>query len=126
MAKVLIVDDDPDMAEGCRSVLEMKGHKVSYANNRDSGMKAIEEFDPDVLILDVMMDQPDDGIAMAQELRRNNFTKPIMMVTGLSKVTGMKYDKDDSMVPVDEFVEKPIRPDTLITKINALLEKGEC
>jgi DNA-binding response OmpR family regulator len=125
MAKVLIVDDDPDVVEAGRLVLEKEGHELASAVNREDGLRAIESFKPDVLILDVMMEQPDDGIAMAQELRRKGFKVPILMLTNISRVMGMTYDKDESVVPVDDFQEKPIHPNTLIAKVNALLKKKE-
>lgn len=121
MARILIVDDDPDITGASKTVLEANGHDVICASSRSEGMQAIEHNKPDLLILDVMMEQADDGIAMAQELRRKNFTAPILMVTGLGKVTGLDYGKDESVVPVNDFLEKPLHPQTLINKVNDLL-----
>lgn len=125
MAKVLIVDDDPDVVEACDLFLTKNGHTTAAAFNRQDGMKKIDEFKPDLLILDIMMEQPDDGIAMAQELRRKGFKAPILMLTSISKATGMNYGKDDSVVPVDAFQEKPVGPDALVAKVNELLKKKE-
>jgi DNA-binding response OmpR family regulator len=125
MAKILIVDDDPDVVDACRLFLEKKGFNVSAAYNRAEGMHAVAAFKPDLLILDVMMEQPDDGIAMAQDLRRQGFKAPILMFTSISKVTGMEYGKDNDLVPVDEFQEKPVDPATLVAKIERLLGKKE-
>jgi len=125
MAKILIVDDDPGIVEALSLVLEAKGHEVLSANNRVDRMKAAEESDPELLILDVMMDQPDDGIVTAQDLRRGKFTKPIIMLTSLSKVAGMSFGKDDDLVPVDEYLDKPVDPNTLIAKVDELLKKQE-
>jgi DNA-binding response OmpR family regulator len=125
MAKILIVDDDPDVVDACRLFLEKKGFNVSAAYNRDEGMSAIQSFKPDLVILDVMMDQPDDGIAMAQDLRRQGFKAPILMLTSISKVTGMTYGRDNDLVPVDEFQEKPVDPATLVAKVERLLGKKE-
>ncbi len=122
MAKILIVDDDPDMLDASKNVLKMKGHEVSTATSKEKGQKAVESFQPELLILDVMMEQADDGFSMAQNLRKNGFEAPILMVSGIGKVTGLDYDKDDSMVPVDAFLEKPILPETLISKVNELLK----
>ncbi len=123
MPKILIIDDDPDIVDSCRLFLEKKGFAVSGASSRDAGMKAVDAFKPDLLILDVMMEQPDDGIAMAQDLRRRGFQAPILMLTSISKVTGMSYGRDDDLVPVDEFQEKPIDATTLVAKVNKLLGK---
>lgn len=122
MARILIVDDDPDVVEACRLFLEREKHQVSAAHNRVDGMKAVKDVDPDLLILDVIMEEADDGIAMAQELRRQKFAKPILMLTSLAKVTGMSYGADKDLVPVDAFVEKPVDPAALVEKVNELLK----
>ncbi|HDP33487.1 MAG TPA: response regulator transcription factor [Candidatus Hydrogenedentes bacterium] len=125
MARILIVDDDPDVVEALNLLLKEQGHETAEAYNRKEGMQAVASFAPDLIILDVMMEQPDDGLTMAQELRRNDFTKPILMLTTVSKATGLDIGKDDEMVPVDDFQEKPISPALLKTKVAELLKKAE-
>lgn len=125
MARILVVDDDPDLTDACQLVLEQANHQVVAAHNVAEGISQIESFNPDLLILDVMMDEPDDGIAMAQRLRRQNFDRPILMLTSISKVTGMEFGQDDALVPVDEFVEKPVAPQALVEKVASLLAKKE-
>jgi DNA-binding response OmpR family regulator len=73
------------------------------------------------MLLDVMMEQPDDGIAMAQELRRAGHRLPILMLTSVGRVTGMRFDRDDDLVPVDIFLEKPVRPEELLAAVRRLL-----
>jgi DNA-binding response OmpR family regulator len=121
MARILIVDDDPDVVEACRLFLEKERHDVTCAYSRAEGMRAIAAGAPDLLILDVMMQQPDDGIAMAQELRRGGFSAPILMLTSIARVTGMTFGRDDDILPVDDFQEKPLSPATLARKVNELL-----
>jgi DNA-binding response OmpR family regulator len=123
MAKILIVDDDPDITFATGLFLTKAQHEVLTASNRDDGMKAIEEENPDLIILDVMMEQADDGIAMAQELRRQGCETPILMLTSVGRVTGFTYDEDQEMVPVNAFFEKPIQPDLLVKKVGELLAK---
>ncbi len=121
MAKVLLVDDDMDMIEIAKIHLENAGHSVAYANNRNKGMDAVKAEKPDVIILDVMMESEDDGFVMAQDLRRDGITTPIIMLTNVGRISGMKFDKDNEMVPVDEYLEKPVDPETLVAKIKNLL-----
>lgn len=123
MAKILIVDDDPDITFTTELFLKKAQHEVLTASNRADGMQAIEDGRPDLIILDVMMEQADDGIAMAQELRRQGCETPILMLTSVGRVTGFTYDEDQELVPVDAFFEKPIQPDLLVRKVNELLAK---
>jgi len=123
MPKILIVDDDPDVLEAAKLCLEKEGYEVVTAGNRNDGMETVDAAGPDLLVLDVMMTEPDDGIAMAQDLRKAGFSKPILMMSSISKVTGLDYGKDNEVTPVDDFVEKPVKPATLIEKVKELLNK---
>ncbi len=121
MARILVVDDDPDVLEACRLVLGRERHEVATASSRSEGMASIASRSPDLVILDVMMEQPDDGIAMAQELRRRGFAAPILMLTSIGQVTGMRFGRDEQVLPVDDFHEKPIAPSALVAKVEGLL-----
>ncbi len=113
MVKILIVDDDKDVIEVGKIILQGEGYEVVSANNREDGMAAVESEKPNLILLDVMMEREDDGFIMAQDLRRNGVNTPIIMLTNVSKVFGMDFDKDSEMAPVNEFVEKPIDPESL-------------
>jgi DNA-binding response OmpR family regulator len=126
MARILIVDDDPDITFTTELFLKKAQHEVLCASNRQEGMEAIEQHNPDLIILDVMMEQPDDGIAMAQELRRQGVQIPILMLTSVARVTGFAYDRDQELVPVDAFFEKPIQPEALLAKVEELLARQVC
>jgi DNA-binding response OmpR family regulator len=119
--KILIVDDDPDIVDAGRLVLEREGYQVESASNRAGGMKALDEVKPDLLILDVMMEEPDDGLRMAREIRKGGNDVPIIMLTSVNAAMGLNIDKDEEMVPVDEFQPKPVDPQTLIAKVKKLL-----
>ena len=123
MARILVVDDDPDITFAVSLFLKKDQHDVYTAASRAQGMEAVKTIKPDLLILDVMMEQPDDGIAMAQELRRTGHTLPIVMLTNVGKVTGMTYDRDNDLVPVDAFFEKPVMPEQLLKTVTQLLRK---
>jgi DNA-binding response OmpR family regulator len=120
MIKIAIIDDDPDILDVSNVVLTSKGYEVVTAQNPDDGYKLIKEEKPDLIILDVMMNEPDDGFFLAQKLRREKNDTPIIMYTSVSKTLGINFGKSD-MVPVDEYVEKPISPDELIEKVQKLL-----
>jgi len=122
VSKILIVDDDPDMVAAGRMVLEREGYEVSSAPNVVDGLRAVEEYAPDLLILDVMMEEPDDGLRMARDLRRKGHTLPILMLTSVNQALGIHIGADAEIVPVDEFQEKPADPVTLVQKVKRLLE----
>ncbi|HDQ45854.1 MAG TPA: response regulator transcription factor [bacterium] len=121
MANILIVDDDQDFVEAVKSVLVSGGHRVVAAYSRETGMDAVKKENPDLMILDVMMEQPDDGFAMAHDLRKAEFKKPILMLSSVGTISGMTFDKDSDMNPVDAFEEKPIKPERLLAKVKELL-----
>lgn len=117
MAKILLVDDDDDFIQLNKSLLEKQGHKVTFAYNPEDGMAAIKKQKPDLVILDVMMIEPDDGIAMAQKMKHEKLNIPVIMLTSISKVTGLQFGKDSEMVPVNEFFEKPVPADVLLNAV---------
>ena len=122
MAKIAIIDDDLDIVDASSLVLQSKGYDVITASNPDDGYKIVMEQNPDLIILDVMMNEPDDGFFLAQKFRKEKIETPIIMYTSISKTTGMDFGKSE-LVPVDEYVEKPISPDDLIEKVERLLKR---
>ena len=68
-----------------------------------------------------MMNEPDDGFFLAQRFRKENIKTPIIMYTSISKATGLNFGVSE-IVPVDDFVEKPISPEELISKVKKLLQ----
>ncbi len=124
MALIAVIDDDPDILDASSLVLNSRGFKVITALNPDDGYKIVKESKPDLIILDVMMNEPDDGFYLAQKFRKEQIFTPIIMYTSVSKSFGMDFGVNE-LVPVNEFVEKPISPDQLIEKVEALLSRKE-
>ena len=122
MSIIAIIDDDPDVLDASSLVLKSKGYEVITATNPDDGFKIVKENKPSLIILDVMMNEPDDGFFLAQKFRREKIDTPILMFTSVSKSFGVDYGINE-MVPVDEFVEKPISSEQLIEKVEKLLKE---
>jgi DNA-binding response OmpR family regulator len=120
MNKIAIIDDDIDILDASSLVLTTKGYEVITATNPDDGYKIVKEEKPDLIILDVMMNEPDDGFFLAQKFRKEKISTPIIMYTSISKTIGMDFGISE-IVPVDDFVEKPISPDELVEKVERLL-----
>ena len=124
--KILIVDDDPDIVESMKIVLEDKGHEVAVAYSGEEGLKAVKKEKPDLIILDIMMETGDKGFEVARELRKDNSFKgiPILMLTAIEEKMGLTFKKeagDKAWLPVDDYVEKPLKPGELADKVEKLL-----
>ena len=124
MTRIAIIDDDADILDASSLILTSNGYEVITADNPDDGYKIVKENSPDLIILDVMMNEPDDGFFLAQRFRKENIKTPIIMYTSVSKATGLDFGVSE-IVPVDEFVEKPISPEELISKVKKLIQIHE-
>jgi len=123
MSKILMVDDDNDFLEACKPILAKEGHEIKAANTVEEAEKSIKAFNPDLILLDIMMKAQDDGIALAQKLRKEGNKTPIIMLSGVSKVTGYNFGKCDNILPCNDFLEKPVTPDALLKKVKEILGK---
>jgi DNA-binding response OmpR family regulator len=128
MAKILIVDDDSDLVQSLSAALSQKGHDAVSAPDGAQGLLAVKEENPDLVVLDVMMETGDKGFDVARDIRKdeNHKNTPILMLTGLEAVTGMSFKNeagDKEWLPVDDYVEKPVSPDDLVARIDRLIKK---
>ena len=118
---ILIIDDDIDLVEILRITLENEGFRVIDAQTGDRGLAMAKEQDPDLILLDVMMGNVDEGFQVAYLLRSDAVTAetPILMLTAVTAQTGFKFDlaKDRDFLPVNEFIEKPISPRNLVDMV---------
>jgi len=124
MAKILCVDDDKDILDTCEVVLQGQGHTVVTATNGKEGFEKAAKEKPALIVMDVMMDDSTEGFATAQKLRRTEALKyiPIMMLTSVNETSPQKFsEKDGEFLPVDAFLEKPIKPKEFLAKVKELL-----
>jgi len=127
--KILIVDDDPDITEAMKIVLENAGYAVDSAKDGDEGMERIRTTKPDLVILDVMMNTMREGFALSRELKKDPEYKdiPVLMVTGVKEKTGLDFKPaagDESWLPVEEYLDKPVEPSLLLQKVTTLTQKS--
>ena len=109
--KILVTDDDPEIRDTLKALLEARGYSVVTAATRDEGMKAMARERPNLAILDVMMETWEDGFEMSREIKKNPELKdiPILMLTGIQEKTGIEVKSvagDPAWLPVDAFLEK--------------------
>ena len=123
MAKVLVVDDDPDFVNYASKVLEKAGHDVVSAANGAKALQAMRQDVPDVVLLDIMMSYILDGLDVSREMAEDPSLKdvPVIMVTSLTGVKGSGVFPTDEYVPADEWISKPVDPDTLLERVNQVL-----
>jgi len=129
MARILIIDDDPDIVLAARLCLKDAGHDVYSAESGEKGLSMLPEISPDLIILDVMMDTTTEGFQVALKLRSPDpgsplaaYSRiPILMLTALHSTTELRFGPDKDYLPVDAFVDKPIDPVGLVKKVDALL-----
>lgn len=120
--KILLVDDEQDILEFLSYNLKKEGYKVFTANNGKEAITIAKKENPDLIILDVMM--PDmDGIETCREVREIPELKNVMIAfltarnEDYSQIAGFEVGADD-------YINKPIKPRVLISRIKALLRRG--
>jgi len=128
-SSILIIDDDPDITEAMSVILTNRGYDVRSAQDSAEGMDRLKEAQPDLIILDVMMRTSQEGFELSRELKHNQKFKdiPILMLTGVKQKTGLDFKTtagDESWLPVDEYLDKPVKPDVLLAKVEDLLSRS--
>ena len=130
MPKILVIEDDADMVMAIRMPLEANGYEVFEAATGEEGLQKVKKVEPDLIILDVMMETTTAGFQVSLQLRSPDADSeyaayreiPILMLTAIHTTTSLRFGPDEAYLPVDDFVDKPIDPDVLLEKIRALIE----
>ncbi len=122
MAKILIIDDDPDIVESMRVVLESNGYSVSSASCGEEGLKLTRKEEPNLVILDVMLPDGMDGFEVARRIKGDSRTNktPILMLTAIKEKTGLDFRNemgDGGRIPADDYCAKPLDHEALLRKI---------
>jgi len=127
--RIVIVDDDPDIVESMKVVLESAGYSVETASNGTEGLDLIKEVNPHLVILDVMMNSLEEGFIVSRQLKSDPKYKhiPILMVTSVKDKTGIDFESeagDDEWLPVEGYFDKPVKPQVLLEKVKSLLHES--
>ena len=128
--KILIIDDDPDFVQGLRSILETAKYDVDAAYNPRDGFQALQSKHYDLLLLDIMMGRGAEGVMLARKLNKNPQLRdiPVLIITGIREQMAFLFPGQavhPHLLPVDELVEKPVKPALLLEKVSALLKTAE-
>ena len=125
MAKILVVDDDVELIETTTIILQSKGYTVVAAGSGAEGLIKARSEKPDLMLLDVMMAHDREGFEVARKLKQEADTRniPVILITGItkSKKLPFKFEPDPDWLPVCAVMDKPVKPELLLEKIEELL-----
>jgi CheY-like chemotaxis protein len=110
--KILVVDDDSDFTMFCQTVLSSKGFDVITASSGATALALVEAERPDLVILDVVMEQADTGFNVARKLHAARPDLPVLLLSTIAEAADLVFDI--SSLPVKGFLNKPIKPADLI------------
>jgi DNA-binding response OmpR family regulator len=130
--RVLIIHDDPDMVTALRLTLESAGYKVSDASHSQDGLQQVQEFSPHLIILDVALETASDlqiSLALRNPAPQSPYAAhrhiPVLVLTPYHTTTSLRLGPDEAYLPVDDFLDMPIDPDVLLSKVRALIGVGD-
>ena len=120
MSRILIIEDNEDLAFGLRNNLEIEGYEVETASTGKDGLRQAADFGPDLILLDLMMPEM-DGFEVLESLRKHDDSTPVLILTArgeeMDKVRGLRSGADD-------YVTKPFGLMELLARVEALLRRG--
>ena len=127
--RILIVDDDPDFITATRTVLASAGYNVDECRKAADALAKVREFQPDLIVLDVMMETGTAGFQVSYQVRKDpHYARtPILMVTAIHQTTPLRFspDTDGEFLPVQRLLDKPVPAEVLLKEVAHLLEHAE-
>lgn len=120
MARIVIIEDEPDLAQGLRDNLEFEGHEVLHAPDGETGLRLVKQHPTHLVLLDIMLPRM-DGFEVCRRLRAAGYTMPIVILSArgqeIDKVRGLELGADD-------YVTKPFGLRELLARVNAALRRA--
>lgn len=125
---ILLVDDDPDMHDIIRMILEPVGYRVTTCRTGPAGMALLQRDPPSLLLLDIMLATPSEGLEIAQKIKQDpalNQT-PIIMISSVGHASGIDYAQElgTDKVPAEMFLEKPLDARKLRDAVHSLVNRN--
>jgi two-component system alkaline phosphatase synthesis response regulator PhoP len=118
---VLVVDDDPKIVELVRAYLDRAGYKVITAGDGEEALRRVDEANPCLIVLDVMLPGV-DGLVLTRHLRDTSQNAPILMMSARGRVD----DRIQGLVEgADDYMAKPFSPAELVVRVNTLLRRSD-
>ena len=126
--KILLVDDDLDLLEQNKILLESKGFKVVTAEGSKKGWEVFKQELPDAAILDLIMEEHDSGFILSYKIKKDEHGKniPVYILTSATYVTGFKFgastEEEKEWIKCDGILNKPIMIDDLVNKLEGFFD----
>ena len=116
--RILLVDDDPEIVESMKTVLESRGHTIMVARDGNQGLAMAEKDSPDLVVLDMMMPKR-SGFLVLEKLRRGQ-SAPVRVIM-ITANEGSRHKAYAEMLGVDDYLRKPFAMDRLLESVDRLL-----
>ena len=120
MPRLLLIEDNEDLAFGLRTILEFEGHEVEAAGDGDTGLERARESGPDLIILDLMLPGK-SGYEVLREMREGGMRTPVLILTARAQESDLVMGFD---LGADDYVTKPFSTVELVARVRALLRRS--
>lgn len=126
--RILIIDDDPDLVQALKIILETGSYRVISASDGEEGLRKVKEENPDLVILDLLLPKV-DGDVLCRELKADSqyVHIPILILTALAEKANLKLFPTGKAGPLlaDDYVDKPVQPEDLLDRVKRLLARSK-
>lgn len=128
--KILVVDDDPDFRAAVTPILKSALYEVVTASNPKEAKDKILSEKPDLILLDIMMDSLFDGFSLCNTVKtspefKEHWDTPVIFVSAVKEIAGSRFQfkgDEEGMAGPDDYIDKPVKPDDLLARIEKLLK----
>lgn len=125
--KILVIDDDPDVGEALRLMLEPAGYQLRVCATGSAGMAALRADPPELILLDIMLASPSEGFHIAYDVRQDDrfAAIPIILISSISETMGIDFERElgTDYVPVERFLSKPLQATTVLAAVKDTLAR---
>jgi len=118
---ILCIDDDPDFLDSLRIIIESAGYIMESADSGETGLKKYKDVQPDLVIVDLMMEEVDAGTNFVKEIKALGKTPPLYMLSSVGD--SLSTNTDYTNLGLDGVFQKPIKPNILLDTFKARLKK---
>lgn len=128
--KILLVDDDVDLTDIYKPILEKNGYQVQVAYDSKEGFETFQNFKPDVVFVDLAMEHFDSGFVLCHRIKNTTMgnSVPVIIMTSAGHETGIRFstqtDEEKKWIKADDYLEKPVSPRDLLQYLNEKVFKS--